>query len=40
MRRILPVAITFALYPCVNRLPNLTHDWSAPLMVDSFKRRF
>jgi RNA polymerase primary sigma factor len=24
----------------VNRLPNLTLDWSAPLMVDSFRRRF
>jgi len=24
----------------VNRLTNLTPDWSAPLLVDSFRRRF
>ena len=24
----------------VNRLPNLTPEWSAPLELDSFMRRF
>jgi hypothetical protein len=28
------------IWQIVNRLPNLTRDWSAPLIVDIFRQRF